>query len=117
MRQTYAGKIATAGYACSIVRGNFSGTLDQLICMRCAANSTPNRPVAWFSLGSKRTARAARGQLTTCCPRPAHHVPETYVLSMTGGQTLMSSKTSATIIQCRSLYQQGGDMVSRRRMA
>jgi sulfur-oxidizing protein SoxB len=114
-REPYAGawgeKIATADRLL-YRRGNFSGTIDQLICD--ALRSELNAEIA-LSPGFRWGVTALAGQPLTMedvLAETAITYPETYVQSMTGGQIKdVLEDVCDNLFNADPYYQQGGDMV------
>ncbi|HZC96028.1 MAG TPA: thiosulfohydrolase SoxB, partial [Bradyrhizobium sp.] len=114
-REPYAGawgeKIATADRLL-YRRGNFSGTVDQLICD--ALRSELNAEIA-LSPGFRWGVTALAGQPLTMedvLAETAITYPETYVQSMTGGQIKdVLEDVCDNLFNADPYYQQGGDMV------
>ncbi len=68
-RPRFDAKLATAGELL-YRRGNFNGTVDQLICDALRARARRrDRAVAGLPLGQYGAAGRARSRWTTCCPR------------------------------------------------
>jgi sulfur-oxidizing protein SoxB len=107
----YAGKIATADRLL-YRRGNFSGTVDQLICD--ALRGEFDTEIA-LSPGFRWGLSVLPGQPVTMedvLSETAITYPETYVLSMTGGQIKdVLEDVCDNLFNADPYYQQGGDMV------
>jgi sulfur-oxidizing protein SoxB len=107
----YADKIATAGHLL-YRRGNFSGTVDQLICD--ALRTQLDTEIA-LSPGFRWGSSVLRGQPLTMedvLAETAITYPETYVQSMTGGQIKETLEDVCdNLFNPDPYYQQGGDMV------
>ena len=106
-----AEKIATADRLL-YRRGNFSGTMDQLICD--ALRSELNAEIA-LSPGFRWGTSVLPGQPVTMqdvLAETAITYPETYVQSMTGGQIKdILEDVCDNLFNADPYYQQGGDMV------
>ncbi|HEY0908690.1 MAG TPA: thiosulfohydrolase SoxB [Bradyrhizobium sp.] len=93
-------------------RGNFSGTMDQLICD--ALRGELNAEIA-LSPGFRWGASVLAGQPVTMqdlLAETAITYPETYVQSMTGGQLKdILEDVCDNLFNADPYYQQGGDMV------
>ena len=93
-------------------RGNFSGTMDQLICD--ALRSELNAEIA-LSPGFRWGTTALAGQPLTMedvLAETAITYPETYVQTMTGGQIKdVLEDVCDNLFNADPYYQQGGDMV------
>jgi len=93
-------------------RGNFSGTMDQLICD--ALRSELNAEIA-LSPGFRWGTSVLPGQPVTMqdvLAETAITYPETYVQSMTGGQIKdILEDVCDNLFNADPYYQQGGDMV------
>ena len=98
--------------ACSIRRGNFSGSMDQLICD--ALRGELNAEIA-LSPGFRWGTTALAGQPLTMedvMAETAITYPETYVQEMTGGQIKdVLEDVCDNLFNTDPYYQQGGDMV------
>jgi S-sulfosulfanyl-L-cysteine sulfohydrolase len=107
----YADKIATADRLL-YRRGNFSGTVDQLICD--ALRTQLDTEIA-LSPGFRWGSSVLPGQPLTMedvLAETAITYPETYVQSMTGGQIKETLEDVCdNLFNPDSYYQQGGDMV------
>jgi sulfur-oxidizing protein SoxB len=107
----YADKIATAGHLL-YRRGNFSGTVDQLICD--ALRTQLDTEIA-LSPGFRWGSSVLPGQPLTMedvLAETAITYPETYVQSMTGGQIKETLEDVCdNLFNPDPYYQQGGDMV------
>jgi sulfur-oxidizing protein SoxB len=107
----YADKIATAGRLL-YRRGNFSGTVDQLICD--ALRTQLDTEIA-LSPGFRWGSSVLPGQPLTMedvLAETAITYPETYVQSMTGGQIKETLEDVCdNLFNPDPYYQQGGDMV------
>jgi sulfur-oxidizing protein SoxB len=115
MREPHAAswgdKIATADHLL-YRRGNFSGTVDQLICD--ALRNELNAEIA-LSPGFRWGLTALAGQPLTMedlLSETAITYPETYVQTMTGGQIKdVLEDICDNLFNADPYYQQGGDMV------
>jgi S-sulfosulfanyl-L-cysteine sulfohydrolase len=107
----YAEKIATADRLL-YRRGNFSGTMDQLICD--ALRGELDAEIA-LSPGFRWGTSVLQGQALTMedvMAETAITYPETYVQSMTGGQVKdILEDICDNLFNADPYYQQGGDMV------
>jgi len=107
----YAAKIATADRLL-YRRGNFSGTVDQLICD--ALRGEFDTEIA-LSPGFRWGLSMLPGQPVTMedvLSETAITYPETYVVSMTGGQIKdVLEDVCDNLFNADPYYQQGGDMV------
>jgi S-sulfosulfanyl-L-cysteine sulfohydrolase len=107
----YADKIATAGHLL-YRRGNFSGTVDQLICD--ALRTQLDTEIA-LSPGFRWGSSVLPGQPLTMedvLAETAITYPQTYVQSMTGGQIKDALEDVCdNLFNPDPYYQQGGDMV------
>jgi sulfur-oxidizing protein SoxB len=107
----YAEKIAPADRLL-YRRGNFSGTMDQLICD--ALRSELDAEIA-LSPGFRWGTSVLQGQALTMedvMAETAITYPETYVQSMTGGQVKdILEDICDNLFNADPYYQQGGDMV------
>jgi S-sulfosulfanyl-L-cysteine sulfohydrolase len=107
----YAGKIATADRLL-YRRGNFNGTIDQLICD--ALRSEFDAEIA-LSPGFRWGLSLLPGQPVTMedvFSETAVTYPETYVQNMTGGQIKdILEDVCDNLFNADPYYQQGGDMV------
>jgi sulfur-oxidizing protein SoxB len=107
----YAAKIATSDRLL-YRRGNFSGTVDQLICD--ALRGEFDAEVA-LSPGFRWGVTALAGQALTMedvLSETAITYPETYLQSMTGGQIKdVLEDVCDNLFNADPYYQQGGDMV------
>jgi len=107
----YAAKIATADRLL-YRRGNFGGTVDQLICDALRAEF--DAEIA-LSPGFRWGNSVLPGQSVTMedvLSETAITYPETYVLSMTGGQIKdILEDVCDNLFNTDPYYQQGGDMV------
>src|SRR5882757_9721329 len=107
----YAEKIATADRLL-YRRGNFGGTVDQLLCD--ALRSEFDAEIA-LSPGFRWGASVLPGQPVTMedvLTETAITYPETYVLSMTGGQIKdVLEDVCDNLFNADPYHQQGGDMV------
>jgi len=114
-REPYAGgwaeKIASADHLL-YRRGNFSGTVDQLICG--ALRGQFDAEIA-LSPGFRWGTTALAGQPLTMedvLAQTAITYPETYALTMTGGQIKdVLEDVCDNLFNADPYYQQGGDMV------
>ncbi len=108
---SYAGKIATADRLL-YRRGNFNGTMDQLICD--ALRSELDAEIA-LSPGFRWGLSVLPGQPVTMddvLSETAVSYPETYVQNMTGGQIKdILEDVCDNLFNPDPYYQQGGDMV------
>jgi sulfur-oxidizing protein SoxB len=108
---SYAEKIATSDRLL-YRRGNFNGTMDQLICD--ALHSEFDAQIA-LSPGFRWGTSVLPGQPVTMedvLSETAVTYPETYVLNMTGGQIRDSLEDVCdNLFNADPYYQQGGDMV------
>jgi sulfur-oxidizing protein SoxB len=108
---SYAEKIATADRLL-YRRGNFNGTMDQLICD--ALHSEFDAQIA-LSPGFRWGTSVLPGQPVTMedvFSETAVTYPETYVQSMTGGQIKdLLEDVCDNLFNADPYYQQGGDMV------
>jgi sulfur-oxidizing protein SoxB len=108
---TYAEKIATADRLL-YRRGNFNGTMDQLICD--ALRSEFDAEIA-LSPGFRWGTSVLPGQPVTMdevLSETAVTYPETYLQSMTGGQIKdVLEDVCDNLFNADPYYQQGGDMV------
>ena len=108
---TYAEKIATADRLL-YRRGNFNGTMDQLICD--ALRSEFDAEIA-LSPGFRWGTSVLPGQPVTMedvFSETAVSYPETYVQNMTGGQIKdILEDVCDNLFNADPYYQQGGDMV------
>ena len=108
---SYAEKIATADRLL-YRRGNFNGTMDQLICD--ALRSEFDAEIA-LSPGFRWGTSVLPGQPVTMedvLSETAVSYPETYVQSMTGGQIKdILEDVCDNLFNADPYYQQGGDMV------
>jgi S-sulfosulfanyl-L-cysteine sulfohydrolase len=107
----YAEKIAPADRLL-YRRGNFSGTMDQLICD--ALRSELDAEIA-LSPGFRWGTSVLQGQALTMedvMAETAITYPETYVQNMTGGQVKdILEDICDNLFNADPYYQQGGDMV------
>jgi sulfur-oxidizing protein SoxB len=107
----YAGKIATADRLL-YRRGNFGGTVDQLICD--ALRSELDAGIA-LSPGFRWGSSVLPGQPVTMedvLAETAIAYPETYVQNMSGGQVKeILEDVCDNLFNADPYYQQGGDMV------
>jgi S-sulfosulfanyl-L-cysteine sulfohydrolase len=107
----YAGKVATADRLL-YRRGNFSGTVDQVICD--ALRSELDAEIA-LSPGFRWGASLLPGQPVTMedvLAETAISYPETYVQRMSGGQIKdLLEDVCDNLFNADPYYQQGGDMV------
>ena len=108
---SYAEKIATADRLL-YRRGNFNGTMDQLICD--ALRSEFDAEIA-LSPGFRWGTSVLPGQPMTMedvLSETAVSYPETYVQNMTGGQIKdILEDVCDNLFNADPYYQQGGDMV------